>query len=105
MIEEEAVMAETVPQPQPAPADFPVPLAVFAAALRPRRIPLVRNGNPVVFKGRTVMTATRGHPDEVWLKLLKINHGRERRTPEAWSALIDTYREQPAHPADPRMTR
>jgi len=83
--------------------DFPVPLTVYAAALRPRRVPLLRNGQQVAFKGRVVMTATPGHPDEIWLKLLKIRHGRERHTPAEWAKLIDKYREDPAHPTDPRM--
>lgn len=94
-------MSDTV---QP-PTDFPVPFAVYAAALRPQRVPLLRSGRQVIFKGRVVMTVTPGHVDEVWLKMLKIRHGSERHTPAEWAGLIDKYREDPAHPTDPRMVR
>lgn len=78
--------------------ELPVPLSVFAASLSPRTVPLLRGGRPVVFKGRHVMTATAGHADQIWLKLLKINHAFEKHTPAEWNALIDTYRDQPAYP-------
>jgi len=84
----------------------PVPLSVFATSLRPRVVPLVRNGRTVVGRsGRPAVQVLPGHEDEVWLRLLRINHASEKHTLAEWSALIDQYREQPAHPADPRMTQ
>jgi hypothetical protein len=44
------------------------------------------------------MTVTPGHPDEIWLKLLRIRHGAERHTHAEWASLIDAAREEPAHP-------
>ena len=86
------------PAQPPAPVEPPVPLAMFAATLRPRRVALVKGGRPVIRGGAVVMTVTPGHPDEVWLKLLKIRHGAERHTHAEWAALIDAAREEPAHP-------
>ena len=93
-------MSETAPDlVQPAaPVEPPVALAVFAATLRPQRVPLVKNGRPVVRQGIVAMTVTPGHPDEIWLKLLKIRYGAERHTSAEWSALIDGMRDEPAHP-------
>ena len=89
---------EIPPAPPAAPpAEFPVTLSAFATELLPRTVPLVRNGVPVMLGGRPAQQAVPGHPDEAWLKLLKINHGLERRTPAQWRALIDSYREQPAY--------
>lgn len=53
--------------------EFPIPLAKFAKSLK-------------------------GKADEVWLRHLRRSHGRENHTPSEWSALIDLYRTQPAHP-------
>jgi hypothetical protein len=92
----EAEPLADAPQPDSI-AEFPVPLSAFAATLRPRRVPLTRNGKTVVFKGRPVMTATAGHPDEIWLKLLKLRHGTEKRTHAQWRAAIDALRNQPAY--------
>ena len=90
---------------RPSEFDFgpPVPYASFAAGLKPRSVPLVRNGQAVVQNGRQLMTAAPGHPDEVWLKLLKIRHGGEKHTVQGWNALIDAMRDEPAHPSDPRF--
>jgi hypothetical protein len=44
------------------------------------------------------MTVAPGHPDEIWLRLLKVRHGTERHAVAAWSALIDEMRDEPAHP-------
>ena len=90
--------AAAAPGPQAAFAP-PIALATFATALRPRRVPLVRNGRPVVVNGAQVMTVTEGHPDEVWLKLLKIRHGSERHTEAEWRAMVDGMRDEPAHPS------
>lgn len=104
--------APVEPLPEPAPvaeaptesfAGPPVPYANFAATLKPRRVPLVRGGKAVVQNGRTLMTAVAGHPDEVWLKLLKIRHGGEKHTVQGWNALINAMRDEPAHPSDPRL--
>lgn len=94
---------ETVPDPVQSAwpvetAEPPVSLAAFAAALRPRQVPLVKGGRPVVRQGVVVMTVAPGHPDEIWLKLLKVRYGAERHTPSEWSALIDGMRDEPAHP-------
>lgn len=104
--------APVEPLPEPAPvaeaptesfAGPPMPYSAFAATLKPRRVPLVRAGRPVVQNGRTLMTATAGQPDEVWLKLLKIRHGGEKHTVQGWNALINAMRDEPAHPSDPRL--
>lgn len=42
-----------------------------------------------------------GHPDEIWLNMLQARHGSERHSTADWFALIDQYRNLPAHPADP----
>jgi hypothetical protein len=81
---------------------LPVAFATFAASLRPRAVPLVRNGRPVLFRGRQAQTALPGHADELWLKLLRIRHGVEKHTAADWHALIDAMRDEPAHPSDPR---
>ena len=108
MSETDLTLLPDAPEPPAAvPSEFafgpPVPYAVFAAGLKPRRVPLVRQGKPVVQNGRTLMTATPGHVDEVWLKLLKIRHGGEKHTIQGWAALIDIMRNEPAHPSDPRL--
>lgn len=71
------------------PTEFPVPLPVFARELQPRAEP-----HPVTGKPQLVA----GHADEVWLKLLRVNHGNEKHTLAEWRALIDNYRGEPAHP-------
>lgn len=93
-------------QPAPAPvaaaAVAPVAFSVFAATLRPRILPLVRGGRAVVRNGRPVQTVRAGHPDEVWLRLLRIRHGAEKHAPAGWQKLIDAMRAEPVHAADPR---
>ena len=93
---------ETVPASAPvstgAPIDHPVPFRDYAKTQRPKEVAMVKAGKPVMFKGRPVKTMTPGEPNEIWLKLLKINHGTEKHTLAEWDGLIDTYREQPAHP-------
>jgi len=75
----------------------PVAFAVFAASLRP---PLKRDD-----KGKVVGIEGPGHADEIWLKFIKRQHGMERHSLAGWMALIDRYRDQPAHPADHRYVR
>lgn len=78
--------------------EYPIPLSTFATGLRPQTEPLRRNGRIVMRNGKAVTAVTQGHPDQVWVKLLKIRHGKERHTAAEWNALIDSYREQPAYP-------
>ena len=92
---------QSAPTPAPAPTSAPglmMAFGEFAASLRPRPVPLTRNGAPVLFRGRQVMHAMPGHPDEVWLKLIKIRYGSEKHTQADWLALIDAARDEPAHP-------
>lgn len=86
-----------------APAEFAVPLATFAATLRPRNSDSLTLRGSRGRPGASVFRLVPGEPDEIWLKLLQINHKAERHTMAEWYALIDTYRNQPAHPADPRF--
>ena len=37
-------------------------------------------------------------PDEVWSRWLQMQHGAENHTPTEWRAIIDQYRNLPAHP-------
>jgi hypothetical protein len=101
-------MSESQPDPSNstgAPSEVPVPLAVFATSLRPRKVGTKtlfqkagqRTGQPYV-----IDQFEHGSPDEIWLKLLTINHGMERNTPTQWKSLIDGYKNAPAHPSDPR---
>jgi hypothetical protein len=53
--------------------EFPIPLAKFAKTLK-------------------------GTRDEVWVRLLQQQHGRENHTQDEWKGLIDRYRPLPAHP-------
>lgn len=39
--------------------------------------------------------------DEVYLALLQAERGRENHTITEWSAILDAYRGQPAHPDHP----
>ncbi len=70
----------------------PVPFQAFAATLRP---PLRRD--PA--SGQVLGVAGPGHADEIWLRWIGRMHGRERHTLAEWSALIDGYRDEPAHPS------
>lgn len=80
-----------------APVEFAIPLRTFAEMLRPRAAQRYPNGRIAKFDP--------GHPDEIWLKVLKINHGNERHTRAEWFAIIDGHRNRPAHPADPKYAR
>ena len=75
----------------------PVALAEFVASLRPQVSETYPNGRPKKY--------SMGHPDEIWAKVLKINHSGERHTPAEWFAIIDGHRNRPAHPADPKYRR
>jgi hypothetical protein len=68
-------------------AGVPVPLREFAVELGPKVI-AQRGARP---------RRQAAHADQVYLKLLKTRHGRERHSIAGWRALIDTYRHQPAH--------
>jgi len=86
--------------------ELPVPYAVFAATLRPKYEPIVHRGTVLMRRGRPVMHATGpGHQDEVWLKLLKIRHGQERLPPTEWRKRIESFRGEPAYPAQPDIRR
>lgn len=86
--------------------EAPVPLAVFAATLRPQQTGTRSVQARAVVGGRRTAAQTPvyapGHPDQIWLKLLQIKHGLERRTRADWQALIDKYGQTPAHTADAR---
>jgi hypothetical protein len=83
--------------------ELPVPFKVFAAAHSPRRVPFMKNGRQVIFKGRPVYAMSAGSPLQIWLKLLKMNHGTERHTMADWEGLIQEYLNKPAHASDPKM--
>lgn len=72
-----------------APHELPIAFATFAATVGPQ---VAKRDN----FGRAVQIAP-GTADEVWLKFIKIQHGKERHTPTEWRALIDQYRDQPAY--------
>ena len=94
-----------VVQSDPAAAPLVVAFATFAASMQPRRVPFTRNGAPVVHRGRTLMTMIPGHPDEVFLRLVRIRHGGEKHDMAGWRTLIDAMRVEPVHPSDPRAVR
>ena len=79
----------------------PTALAEFAASLRPRVAERHTSG-PMAGRPKKYEM---GHPDEIWLKVLQVNHSGERHTSAEWFAIIDEYRGQPAHPADPKFKR
>jgi len=82
------------------PVELAVPLRVFAATLGPRvtHRQVIIGGVPRM----VAATASAGHPDEVWMKLLSMRHQNERHTMTEWQALIEKYRDEPAHPLHPR---
>ena len=104
-------LADQAVEPQPPASEplvqsgIPIAFAAFANTLRPRQVPLVRNGVPVMRRGRPGMTFMPGHPDQIWLRLVRIRHGGERHTETEWMALIDAMRDEPAHPSHPRYGR
>lgn len=62
----------------------------------------VSDGNeefPVPFE--RFATSLRFTPDEVYLSLMQVNHGRENHKPSEWRGILDSYRSQPAHPDHP----
>ena len=84
------------------PSGPPIPYAAFARGLGPRTTVVAPPARP----GQAPrVQVDPGHPDEVYLRLLRINHGRENHTEAEWAALIEGYRNAPAHPADPRYVR
>ena len=101
MSETESSPAASVASGNQQPVEFPVPLAVYARSVRPKTVTMTRNGQTVMLKGRPVMSVTPGEPEEIFLKLLKIRHGREKHTPAGWKALIEKYANEPAHPGQP----
>jgi hypothetical protein len=85
-----------------APKGPPIPFVAFAKGLGPS----VAVVAPATRPGQAPrIVVTPGHADEVYLKLLKMRHGRENRTEAEWRKLIDGYRHAPAHPADPNYER
>jgi hypothetical protein len=72
-----------------ASGELPIAFKAFAAVLGPQVTKRDKNG-------RAVEIAP-GGSDEVWLKHIKIKHGKERHTLTGWRALIDQYRNQPAY--------
>lgn len=86
----------------PPESQAPITLTAFGATLRPQLISTrpVQSRQPGA-KPTPINTYSPGHPDEIWLKLLTINHGIERHSVQEWHALIAKYRDEPAHPADP----
>ena len=90
------------PAKQEAPKGPPIPYVAFARSLGPSVAVVAPASRP----GQAPRVAvTPGHVDEVYLKLLKIKHGRENHTEVEWRKLIDDYRKAPAHPADPNYKR
>ena len=77
--------------PTQAGSDLIMSLSAFAVTLRP----VIRRDA----RGRPAGVASAGHPDEIWLKYLSRRHGAEKHTSAEWSALIDSHRDEPAHPA------
>jgi hypothetical protein len=86
----------------PSPSQAPIPLAAFATTLRPRLTAsrTVQSRQPGA-RPSVINTYSPGDPDEIWLKLLEVNHRIERHTSAEWRALIAKYKDEPAHPADP----
>lgn len=68
----------------------PVAFSAFAATLRPQ---------PVRDAAGRAVGLTPGHSNEIWLKLLSRLHVAEKHTLADWNALIDRYRNEPAHPS------
>lgn len=104
------------------PGGVPISFDAFALLLGPRRTvvapgrpgsrqllpPLRAGGRPRVRIVGAVAPRERvqaGHPDEVYLRLLRRDHRMERHTEDGWRGLIDRYRNLPAHPHDPRYVR
>ncbi len=80
----------------------PMPLAAFAATLRPK-VTATRSIAPRQGQAQSVNVVEAGSPHEVWIHWLRINHAGEKHTAEDWQKLIDDYAQQPAHEADPNF--
>lgn len=97
-----------MPDPAPAapvagPQTDTVPLAAFARAIGPHlETTMVSRGGRTVPQTRVIRP---GSDDEIWLKLLRMRHPNERHSIAGWHKLIDRYRNEPAHPHDPRFGR
>ncbi len=90
------------------PAQAPVPLKTFVASLRPQKIgsrTITPRRRGVSGPPQVVDIFGPGSPQEIWAKLLEINHGNERHTMDEWHKLIEDYGNQPAHPADPHFVK
>ena len=53
----------------------PIPLATFATMLRPQLVASSPARSRTGGQTSVIRTYTQGHPDEIWLKLLEVNHG------------------------------
>lgn len=69
--------------------ELPIAFKAFAATLGPQVTKRDKEGRPAAIAPGTA--------DEIWLKWIKINHGKERHTVSQWRALINNYRDQPAY--------
>jgi hypothetical protein len=69
--------------------ELPIAFRAFAAVLGPQVTKRDKHGHAAEIAP--------GSADEVWLKHIKIQHGKERHTLTEWRALIDKYRNQPAY--------
>ena len=74
-------------------------LDAFARTLAPRVQQVPNPAKP----GTTRTLATPGQPEEVFLTLLRIEHGRARHTAAGWHAVIDALKQRPAHPMHPQV--
>lgn len=85
-----------------APVGPTMPFAAFAASLGPQASVVA----PATRPGQVArVRVDPGHPDEVFLRLLRNRHGRESHTHADWMALIERFRNEPAHPSDPNFAR
>ena len=81
-------------------AGLAVPLKAFAESLGVRYQTVQARSA----EGQSPITQrhSSGHPDEVWLKMLEIRHPNGRYSLDDWAKLIEKYRDEPAHPSDPK---
>ena len=47
----------------------------------------------------TFVDSLKGKPDEVYGRLITLEHGRKKMRAAQWPAVIEAYRRMPAHPA------
>ena len=78
-----------------APTSAPITFEMFARTLRPQSVTVPNLSRP----GASRQEIVPGAPDEVYLRLVRIRHGFEKRSPESWQSLIDDMRGEPAHPS------